>query len=580
MVGVGRACGRGDAAGIQRQLRADGRLGDRDLRDLRRQSPLPDVGRWARLVRPRSLFRPWRLWRGVPCQDGRIADDRLAARRPVTGLAWRGGVRFLRRAIVRRLFRDADPGVRADRLVDRVPVGHGDRWRQRHSGRVAGEMGGRPGEFLLAVARLRRTSGRGAPGHRVLAVRLCTPRHKGFAAAQRSDRHQRQARAVDGLRDRRHRRRLCRGVVRLSQGQRLPRQSRHLAVGRCTGHGAARRLRDRLRRGDRRHRLQGAQHLAGQPDRSVKTRARRLHRADRGGLPQGHRRDAGDDPQSPPVVLVEISAPHFPNRDRRMSMVPTLLSVEGLSKSYGGVHAVRNVSFELRAGEILALIGPNGAGKSTCFDMLNGQNIPDSGRINLLGEDTAGRKPRAIWRLGVGRTFQITATFPTMTVRENVQVALVSYGRQLFNLWASTPRFAREEAGRLLELVGMSGYAERPCGELAYGDLKRLELAIALANQPKLLLMDEPTAGMAPRERIELMRLTACIAREKSIGVLFTEHDMDVVFEHADRILVLNRGTLIAEGSPEEVRRNPQVRAIYLGEGLVYDARHREGVLS
>jgi branched-chain amino acid transport system ATP-binding protein len=263
-----------------------------------------------------------------------------------------------------------------------------------------------------------------------------------------------------------------------------------------------------------------------------------------------------------------------------MSNAPTLLSVSDLSKSYGGVHAVRGVSFSLKAGEILALIGPNGAGKSTCFDMLNGQNIPDSGTINLLGQDTTGKKPRAIWRLGVGRTFQITATFPTMTVRENVQVALVSYQRELFNLWASTPRFAQAEAGRLLELVGMGGYAERPCGELAYGDLKRLELAVALANQPKLLLMDEPTAGMAPRERIELMRLTARVAREKSIGVLFTEHDMDVVFEHADRILVLNRGTLIAEGTPEEVRRNPQVRAIYLGEGLVYDIRHREGAPS
>jgi branched-chain amino acid transport system ATP-binding protein len=260
-----------------------------------------------------------------------------------------------------------------------------------------------------------------------------------------------------------------------------------------------------------------------------------------------------------------------------MSTPETLLSVEGLSKSYGGVHAVRNVSFALKAGEILALIGPNGAGKSTCFDMLNGQNIPDSGRIHLLGKDTVGQKPRAIWRLGVGRTFQITATFPTMTVRENVQVALVSYGRQLFNLFASVPKFARDEAGRLLDLVGMGGYAERPCGELAYGDLKRLELAVALANEPKLLLMDEPTAGMAPRERIDLMALTASIAREKSIGVLFTEHDMDVVFEHADRILVLNRGSLIAEGTPQQVRANPQVRAVYLGDGLVYDARHREG---
>jgi len=260
-----------------------------------------------------------------------------------------------------------------------------------------------------------------------------------------------------------------------------------------------------------------------------------------------------------------------------MSTSQPLLSVDGLSKSYGGVHAVRGVSFALHSGEILALIGPNGAGKSTCFNMLNGQTTPDAGRVYLLGRDSTGLKPREVWRLGVGRTFQITATFPTMTVRENVQVALSSHDRKLFNLYDSMPRYAQGEADRLLELVGMAGFAKRACGELAYGDLKRLELAVALANEPKLLLMDEPTAGMAPRERIELMRLTAEIAKEKAIGVLFTEHDMDVVFEHADRILVLNRGSLIAEGSPEEVRRNQEVRAIYLGEGLVYDARHREG---
>jgi branched-chain amino acid transport system ATP-binding protein len=255
----------------------------------------------------------------------------------------------------------------------------------------------------------------------------------------------------------------------------------------------------------------------------------------------------------------------------------TLLEAHDLAKAYGGVHAVRGVSLDVSSGEIVALIGPNGAGKSTCFNMLNGQTAPDAGRVHVLGKDTTGLKPREVWRLGVGRTFQITATFPTMTVRENVQVALASHGRKLFSLCASLPRYAQGEAERLLELVGMEGFAERACGELAYGDLKRLELAVALANQPKLLLMDEPTAGMAPRERIELMRLTAQIAREKSIGVLFTEHDMDVVFEHADRILVLNRGTLIAEGSPEVVRRNPQVRAIYLGEGLLYDAGHRDG---
>ena len=260
-----------------------------------------------------------------------------------------------------------------------------------------------------------------------------------------------------------------------------------------------------------------------------------------------------------------------------MTSPPALLSAEGLTKSYGGVHAVRGVSFELKAGEILALIGPNGAGKSTCFDILNGQKIPDSGHVTLLGEDVTRHAPREIWRLGVGRTFQITATFATMTVRENVQVALISHRGQLFNVFSSTPKLAREEAGRLLELVGMGGYADRASGELAYGDLKRLELAVALANQPKLLLMDEPTAGMAPRERIELMQLTARIARERSIGVLFTEHDMDVVFEHADRILVLNRGNRIAEGTPAEVRGNAEVRAVYLGEGLVYDAQHRKG---
>ncbi|MGB3271541.1 MAG: ABC transporter ATP-binding protein [Xanthobacteraceae bacterium] len=253
-----------------------------------------------------------------------------------------------------------------------------------------------------------------------------------------------------------------------------------------------------------------------------------------------------------------------------------LLAVEGLTKSFGGVHAVRNVSFTLQAGEILALIGPNGAGKTTCFNMLNGQITPDAGHIRLEGRDITALAPREVWRRGVGRTFQITATFPTMTVRENVQVVLVSHEGQTFNPWRSAPKFAQAEADRLLELVGMGGFAERPCGELAYGDLKRLELAVALANRPKLLLMDEPTAGMAPRERIELMRLTAHIAREQKIGVLFTEHDMDVVFEHADRVIVLNRGTLIAEGTPVEVRHNPQVRAIYLGEGLVYDARHRE----
>jgi branched-chain amino acid transport system ATP-binding protein len=249
-----------------------------------------------------------------------------------------------------------------------------------------------------------------------------------------------------------------------------------------------------------------------------------------------------------------------------------LLEVAALRKSFGGVDAVRGVGFALAAGEILALIGPNGAGKSTCFNMLNGQIRPDGGSVMLDGRELVGLAPRAIWRLGVGRTFQITQTFGSMTVRENVQMALLSHGRRVGDLWRFAGRLEVAEADRLLGLVGMADAAERPCGELAYGDLKRVELAVALANRPKLLLMDEPTAGMAPKERIALMRLTARIARDSRMGVLFTEHDMDVVFEHADRIMVLNRGGLIAEGTPAEVRSNGQVRAVYLGEGRLYHA--------
>ncbi|MBE9603341.1 ABC transporter ATP-binding protein [Acetobacteraceae bacterium H6797] len=250
-------------------------------------------------------------------------------------------------------------------------------------------------------------------------------------------------------------------------------------------------------------------------------------------------------------------------------MSETVLSVSDLAKSYGGVQAVTGVSFDVSAGEMLALIGPNGAGKSTCFNMLNGQIRPDRGRVSLLGREITGRRPRDVWRMGVGRTFQITATFGSMTVAENVQMALLSHHSRLFGLWKPAAAQFREEARALLDRVGMGAQLERPCGVLAYGDLKRVELAIALANAPRLLLMDEPTAGMAPGERIALMELTARIAKESGIAVLFTEHDMDVVFAHAHRLLVLNRGTLIAEGSPAEVRANEQVREVYLGAGHV-----------
>jgi branched-chain amino acid transport system ATP-binding protein len=242
-----------------------------------------------------------------------------------------------------------------------------------------------------------------------------------------------------------------------------------------------------------------------------------------------------------------------------------LLEVRGLTKAFGGVRAVSEVSFAVAAGEILALIGPNGAGKSTCFNMLGGQLRPDAGSIAFDGRPISGLAPRAVWRLGVGRTFQITATFSSMTVRENVQMALLSHHRRLKNLWVRAGAQYIAEADALLARVGMQDQAARPCSVLAYGDLKRLELAVALANRPRLLLMDEPTAGMAPKERIALMALTADIVRADNIGVLFTEHDMDVVFRHANRMIVLNRGQVVAGGPPAEVRANPEVQRIYLG---------------
>jgi branched-chain amino acid transport system ATP-binding protein len=242
-----------------------------------------------------------------------------------------------------------------------------------------------------------------------------------------------------------------------------------------------------------------------------------------------------------------------------------LLTAKGLTKSYGGVRAVDNVSFSLEAGEIVALIGPNGAGKTTCFKMLNGEIKPDGGQVFVRERETTGLPPEDIYRLGVGRTFQITETFASMTVRENVQVALLSHHRELHRFCSFAPRAYWAEAERILGFAGIADKAGRPGAELAYGDLKRLELAIALAGEPRLLLMDEPTAGMAPAERTVLMRLVVRLARERSMGVLFTEHDMDIVFEHAERILVLDRGAIVAEGLPGAVRRNEHVRAIYLG---------------
>jgi branched-chain amino acid transport system ATP-binding protein len=251
----------------------------------------------------------------------------------------------------------------------------------------------------------------------------------------------------------------------------------------------------------------------------------------------------------------------------------TILAVRNLSKSFGGVRAVADVSFDVGAGEFLALIGPNGAGKSTCFNMINGQLAPDRGEIRLAERSILGLPAREIFRLGVGRTFQVAATFGSMTVAENVALALVSHHREIFRFATAFASHHRERALALLEQVGMAGAAERACRELAYGDVKRVELAIALANEPRLLLMDEPTAGMAPRERNELIALVKRLVVERKISVLFTEHSMDVVFAYADRIIVLARGVLIADGNAQAIRDDPQVQQVYLGTGRTFAPR-------
>ena len=245
----------------------------------------------------------------------------------------------------------------------------------------------------------------------------------------------------------------------------------------------------------------------------------------------------------------------------------TVLEVQALGRRFAGVRAVHNVSFTVARGEMLALIGPNGAGKSTCFNMIGGQIRPSLGVVLLGRKPITGLGPRAICRLGVGRTFQVTAVFNSMTVLENVQMAMIALTQGLWQPWRPARQQHELAARAALAQVGLLDQAGRGAGVLAYGDLKRLELAMALAHRPQLLLMDEPTAGMAGPERTALMLLVRRLVTEQGLAVLFTEHDMDVVFGVSDRILVLNRGETVAQGPPQHIRADARVRELYLGTG-------------
>ena len=243
-----------------------------------------------------------------------------------------------------------------------------------------------------------------------------------------------------------------------------------------------------------------------------------------------------------------------------------ILRVESLVKRFGGLLALGGVDLAVEAGEFRAIIGPNGAGKSTFFNTLTGLLRPDSGRIAFDDRDITGEPPHRVARRGMARTFQITSVFPDLSALENVQVALLAHARRSWSLWPRAREFGAERAQELLALVGLVASAAKPAGTLAHGDQKRLELAIALAGEPRLLLLDEPTAGMAAQERLEAIRLVHRIARELGLSCVFSEHDMAVVFAVATRITVMHQGRVLAEGTPAEVRARPEVQQVYLGE--------------
>ena len=246
-----------------------------------------------------------------------------------------------------------------------------------------------------------------------------------------------------------------------------------------------------------------------------------------------------------------------------------VLRTVGLEKHFGGVQAVAGVDLSVPEGDLRAVIGPNGAGKTTLFNLITGDLPHDSGAMYFLGQEINGLQPQDLSRRGMARTFQITSIFRRLTVLENVQTALLAHHRRHYNVLMPARRLYRDAAMVLLDRVGLAGQAAKPSGILAHGDQRRLELAIALAGDPRLLMLDEPTAGMAPRERHDVMALIAGIASDAGLTVVFTEHDMDVVFAVARQITVLHQGAVIAEGRPADVRANPEVQRVYLGTQAV-----------
>lgn len=244
-----------------------------------------------------------------------------------------------------------------------------------------------------------------------------------------------------------------------------------------------------------------------------------------------------------------------------------MLQIEAVDKFFDGFKAVDRANLTVEEGELVAVIGPNGAGKTTLFNVITGQLKPDAGKVIFRGEDIAGLPPHQICKKGIGRSFQIVNVFPRLTVFENVQVAILSQQRKSTNLFSPARNLAVNETNDILESVGLLDKAEATSGSLSHGDQKVLEMAMALGNEPELLILDEPTAGMSPEETLATMDLIKRLASTQGLTILFCEHDIEVVFSAAQRIMVMHQGRTLVQGKPDEVRSNKEVQDAYLGGG-------------
>lgn len=243
-----------------------------------------------------------------------------------------------------------------------------------------------------------------------------------------------------------------------------------------------------------------------------------------------------------------------------------VLEVSDLRKTFGGFNAVDGVSFSVKKGDIHAVIGPNGAGKTTMFNVVSGHLRPTTGRVRFNGADITGRRPDVLARQGLTRAFQITTIFPRLTVLESVECAISARMRQAASLLPGRRKKAQREAQQLIESVGLAALGDTVASTLSHGDQRTLEVALALAAQPRLLLLDEPTAGMSPWETKRMVALVKELTHARDLTVLFCEHDMNTVFSISDRVTVMHLGQVIADGTPEEVQNDQHVIDVYIGK--------------